>query len=63
MAKESAADLYIEVTPCNGRVTMFVSDDSMSLFTTDKKTTGFLNFVSQLNFGKLISVIPDVAKF
>ena len=33
----SASDLYIEVTPCKGRVNFFVSDDYLSLFNTDKK--------------------------
>ena len=38
-------DLYIEVTPCNGRVTMFVSDDYEQLF-SDKKKSGFIDLVS-----------------
>ena len=36
LKREEGSDLYIEVTPCNGRVTMFVSDEYEALFNKDK---------------------------
>ena len=34
-----ASDLYIEVTPCNGRVEFFVSDDFLDLFNNKSKVS------------------------
>jgi len=39
-------DLYIEVTPCNGRVNFFVSDDYLALFNKEK-SAGYIDLVTQ----------------
>jgi hypothetical protein len=40
-------DLYIEITPCNGRVNFFVSDDYLAIYNKDKTSAGFFDLVSQ----------------
>ena len=41
-------DLYIDVTPCNGRVGFYVSDDYMSLFKdlNKRQEGGFIDLVT-----------------
>ena len=62
LKKEEGNDLYLEVTPCNGRVTMFVSDSYEALFKKDKKAA-FIDLVSQHTFGRLTSIVPNIATF
>ena len=45
LKREDGSDLYIEVTPCNGRVTMFVSDEYEALFNKEK-LAGFIDLVN-----------------
>jgi hypothetical protein len=44
----NASDLIVEVTPCNGRVTFFVSNDHMSLFkpASEAKSNTFLDVLT-----------------
>ena len=56
-------DLYIEVTPCNGRVNFFVSDDYLAIFNKDKTSAGFFDMISQQQFGKLSTKVPNVGKY
>ena len=62
LKREEGHDLYIEVTPCNGRVTMFVSDDYQALFAKDKQAN-FVDLVTKHSFGRLTSVVPNVSQF
>lgn len=61
----TASDLYIEVTPCNGRVTFFVSNDYTNLFDKDKeiKAGNFLDIRTQQQFGKLTTRVANLQKF
>lgn len=43
---DSKTDLHIEVTPCNGRVNFFVSDNYLSLFNKNQQA-GLFDFVTQ----------------
>lgn len=64
--KESqASDLYIEVTPCRGRVTFYVSNDYLSLFKDDKKVdiSSYVEIVSQQRFGRLSTRVANVGQF
>jgi copper oxidase (laccase) domain-containing protein len=58
---QGTSDLYIEITPCNGKVNYFVSDDYLSLFDKEKQGSRFTQLVSEFYFGKLISRVPNVA--
>jgi hypothetical protein len=62
LANPERTDFYIEVTPCNGKVNFFVSDDYLALFNKEK-SAGFVDLVSQAHFGKLTSKVPNVGQF
>ncbi len=54
------SDLLVSVTPCNGKVNFFLSDDYNSLFEPARRA-GFFDMVTQAQEGKLTSRVPLVA--
>ncbi len=56
---EDGTDLYIEVTPCNGRVQFFVSDDFASLFNNASYVSS-IDILSFEKFGKTAKRLKNI---
>jgi hypothetical protein len=37
------SDLLVEITPCNGKVNLYISDDQSKLFATDSQVNGYID--------------------
>jgi hypothetical protein len=54
-------DLAVEVTPCIGRVTFYISEDYLSLFNGDKQR--YTEIVTEQKNGKMNIRVPQVEQF
>jgi hypothetical protein len=57
--KDGGTDLFIEVTPCNGRVQFFVSDDFASLFNNASYVSS-IDMISFEKFGKTAKRLKNI---
>lgn len=56
---DTGTDLHIEVTPCNGRVDLYVSDDFIALFNNASHVSP-IDVTSFDKFGKTVKRVKNI---